>query len=83
MLSYLLITGIMGALKSYSSIIGLFGEGMGPYGDYEMGTMVGYIYDMIGNDQIGYAAAGSIILFIIIMIFTAINTQVSKKRVHY
>jgi multiple sugar transport system permease protein len=48
-----------------------------------MGTMVGYIYDMIGNDQIGYAAAGSIILFIIIMIFTAINTQVSKKRVHY
>ena len=83
MLSYLLITGIMGALKSYSSIVGLFGASMGPMNDYEMGTMVGYIYDMIGNDQIGYAAAGSIILFIIIMIFTAINLQVSKKRVHY
>jgi multiple sugar transport system permease protein len=83
MLSYLLITGIMGALKSYSSIVGLFGDSMGPMNDYEMGTMVGYIYDMIGNDQIGYAAAGSIILFIIIMIFTAINLQVSKKRVHY
>ena len=83
MLSYLLITGIMGALKSYSSIVGLFGQYMGPYNNYEMGTMVGYIYDLIGQNLIGHAAAGSLILFVIIMIFTAINTQVSKKRVHY
>lgn len=83
MLSYLLITGIMGALKSYSSIVGLFGESMGPMDDFEMGTMVGYIYNLIEENMIGHAAAGSLILFIIIMIFTAINTQVSKKRVHY
>ena len=83
MISYLIITGLMGALKSYSSIVGIFGSAMGPQSDYEMGTMVGYIYSMIENNQTGYAAAGSIILFIIIMIFTAINTQVSKKKVHY
>lgn len=83
MLSYLITTGIMGALKSYSSIVGIFGEFMGPFSDYEMGTMVGYIYAMIQDNLIGHAAAGSIILFIIIMIFTVINLQVSKKRVHY
>ena len=83
MISYLITTGLMGALKSYSSIVGIFGASMGPSSDYEMGTMVGYIYSMIENNQRGYAAAGSIILFIIIMIFTAINLQVSKKRVHY
>ena len=83
MISYLIITGLMGALKSYSSIVGIYGSAMGPANDYEMGTMVGYIYSMIENNQTGYAAAGSIILFIIIMIFTAINLQVSKKKVHY
>ena len=83
MLSYLITTGLMGALKSYSSIVGIFGASMGPNNNYEMGTMVGYIYSMIDNNQIGYAAAGSIILFLIIMVFTAINLQVSKKRVHY
>lgn len=83
MISYLIITGLMGALKSYSSIVGIFGSAMGPQSDYEMGTMVGYIYSMIENNQTGYAAAGSIILFLIIMVFTAINTQVSKTKVHY
>ena len=85
MLSYLLITGIMGALKAYSSVIGIFGGNLGPNGagSYEMATMVGYIYTMIEQNKTCYAAAGSIILFIIIMIFTAINNQVSKKRVHY
>ncbi|MCM1395825.1 MAG: sugar ABC transporter permease, partial [Corallococcus sp.] len=41
MISYLLVTGIMGGMKQYSSIVGLFGEQMGI--DYDMGTMVGYI----------------------------------------
>lgn len=81
MLSYLFITGVMGGMKSYSSIIGLFGETMG--GDYAMGTMVGYIYQYIDKGQMGYAFAGSLLLFIIIMIITGINNYVSKKRVTY
>jgi multiple sugar transport system permease protein len=80
MLSYLLVTGMMGGLKVYSSIIGIFGQDMN---SGEMGTMVGYVYDCINLQQTGYAAAGSLILFGIIMIFTAINMYVSKKKVHY
>lgn len=81
MISYLLITGIMGGMKQYTSIVGLFGEQMGI--DYDMGTMVGYIYRYIEDGQMGFAFAGSLLLFAIIMVFTVINLQVSKKRVHY
>ena len=81
MISYLLVTGIMGGMKQYSAIVGLFGEQMGI--DYDMGTMVGYIYRYISDGYTGYAFAGSLLLFAIIMFITAINTQVSKKRVTY
>ena len=81
MLSYLIITGIMGGMKQYSAVVGVFGQDMG--GDYQMGTMVGYIYQYLGNGYYGYAFAGSLILFAIIMVITVINLQVSKKRVHY
>lgn len=81
MLSYLFITGIMGGMKQYSAIVGLFGEQMGM--DYNMGTVVGYIYQYIDRGQTGYAFAGSLLLFIIIMIITAVNHFVSKKRVTY
>ncbi len=81
MISYLIITGIMGGMKQYSSIVGLFGEQMGI--DYDMGTMVGYIYQFIDKGETGYAFAGSLLLFVIIMIFTGINNYVSKKRVKF
>lgn len=81
MLSYLIITGIMGGMKQYTSIVGLFGEDMGT--NYDMGTMVGYIYQYIDKGTTGYAFAGSILLFIIIMIFTGINNWVSKKTVKF
>jgi len=79
MISYLLVTGIMGGMKQYSSIVGLFGDKMGY--DYDMGTMVGYIYQFLEKGATGYAFAGSLLLFAIIMIFTVINNYVSKKRV--
>ena len=80
-ISYLLVTGIMGGMKQYSAIVGLFGETMGQ--DYDMGTMVGYLYNYISLGQTGYAFAGSLILFIIIMIITWINNKVTKKRTSY
>ena len=81
MISYLLITGLMGGMKQYSAVVGLFGQDMG--GDYQVGTMVGYIYQYVENGFTGYAFAGSLLLFAIIMVFTIINLRVSKKRVHY
>lgn len=80
MLSYLIITGMMGGLKAYSSVVGIWDDKMNRG---EMGTMVGYVYACIGQNETGYAAAGSLILFAIIMVFTGINLYVSKKRVHY
>ena len=80
MISYLLVTGMMGGLKVYSSVVGIFGSDMNLG---QMGTIVGYIYACINYNKTGYAAAGSLILFGIIMIFTAIHLYVSKKKVHY
>ncbi len=76
-ISYLLVTGIMGGMKQYSAIIGIFGEKMGQ--DYDMGTMVGYLYNYIELGQTGYAFAGSLLLFVIIMIITLINNMITKK----
>ena len=80
MLSYLLITGIMGGMKQYSAVVGVFSADMG---NGSMGTMVGYIYNYLQRGEMGYAYAGSLILFAIIMVITAINLRVSKKRVTY
>ena len=45
--------------------------------------MVGFIYDALGTNAHGTASAAALILFVIILIVTLINTQLSKKRVHY
>lgn len=81
MISYLIVTGIMGGMKQYTAVVGIFSEQMGI--DYDMGTVVGYIYQYIDKGMTGYAFAGSLLLFFIIMIFTGINRFVSKKRVKF
>lgn len=80
-ISYLLVTGIMGGMKQYTAVVGIFGASMGD--SYDMGTMVGYIYQYINNGYTGYAFAGSLILFAIIMIITAINMRMTRKSVTY
>ncbi len=83
MIAYVVITGFIGGFKEYSSIVGVFGDKMGPAGDYgRLNTMVGYIYDSIKNHQ-GRASAAALILFGIIFIVTMINLSVSKKKTHY
>ena len=84
MLAYVIITGFIGGFKEYSSIVGIFGDKMGPPGDYgRLNTMVGFIYDALETNSQGRASAAALILFGIILVVTMINTQVSKKRVHY
>ncbi len=83
MIAYVVITGFIGGFKEYSSIVGVFGEKMGPAGDYgRLNTMVGYIYDSIKNNQ-GLASAAALILFAIIFAVTMVNLYVSKKKTHY
>ena len=83
MIAYVVITGFIGGFKEYTSIVGIFGEKMGPQDDpNRMNTMVGLIYNLINSNQ-GRAAAGALILFAIIFAVTLVNLYVSKKKVHY
>ena len=80
MILYVVITGVIGSFKEYTAVVGIFGEKIGDYG---MSTMVGFIYDSLKNVNTGRAAAGAIVLFLIILVATGIQFLVSKKRVHY
>ena len=84
MLAYVIITGFIGGFKEYSSIVGVFGDKMGPAHDAgSLNTMVGFVYDQIAKDRQGIASAAALILFGIILVVTLINTKVSSKSVHY
>jgi len=84
MIAYVVITGFIGGFKEYTSIVGIFGEKMGPPDDAgRLNTMVGFIYDALSKNNQGRASAAALILFGIILVVTMINMWVSKKRVHY
>jgi multiple sugar transport system permease protein len=84
MLAYVIITGFIGGFKEYTSIVGIFGETLGPPDDARrLNTMVGFIYDALSTNKQGRASAAALILFAIILVVTLINNKVSKKRVHY
>ena len=81
--SYLIITGFIGAFKAYSDAVALFGTELNTA---EMNTLVGYIYDRLysnGGGYPSYASAAAIILFAIVLTITCINLLVSRKHVHY
>ncbi len=87
MILYITITSLIGAFKAYSSVISIFGTGKyGPGADPKLLiTVVGYVYEKLwaSGVPLGEAAAGSLILFIIILAITLVQLQVGKKRVHY
>ena len=86
MIVYVVITGFIGGFKEYSSIVGIFGDTMGPSDNAgAMNTMVGYIYNALegGEAAQGRASAAALLLFGIILVVTLINLRISKKRVHY
>ncbi len=85
MIAYITITSFIGAFKVYTTVVGMFGPSMGTSGNpRQLITVVGMVYSYIGKiGDGGLAAAMAIILFIIILAFTGIQMQVSKRRVHY
>ena len=83
MISYLVITGFIGAFKEYTNAVALFGSDLRDAG---MNTIVGYVYDTLYSATGGYpsyASAAAIVLLLIVMTITAINLLVSQKHVHY
>lgn len=88
LIAYITITSFIGSFKVYTVVVGMFGAGMGwPGAEEELLTVVGMVYRYVGDNYgigyDGYAAALAIILFIFILIFTGIQMQISKRRVHY
>ncbi len=84
MIVYVVITGFIGGFKEYTSIVGIFGESMGPADEAgRLNTMVGFIYDALKTNSQGRASAAALVLFGIILAVTLLNLKISKKRVHY
>ncbi|MDY0210329.1 MAG: sugar ABC transporter permease [Acholeplasma sp.] len=87
MIFYIMVTSIIGALKVYSSVITLINEAGEIRGaTYKMKTIVMYIYEYLNTrapGNLSLAAASSVVLFGIILLFTLVQMQASKKRVHY
>ena len=84
MLAYVIITGFIGGFKEYTSIVGIFGETMGPANAPDrLNTMVGFVYDALEVAKEGRASAAALILFAIILVVTLFNNKVIKKHVHY
>lgn len=80
---YIMITSFIGSFKEYSSVVGLFGRAGTLSGYNNMYTIVYYIYDTISLRQVQYGCAAAVMLFVVILIFTAIQFAVSSKRVYY
>ena len=79
MISYLVITGFIGAFKAYSDEVAIFGTNLNAAG---MNTIVGYVYDMLYGNSGGYpsyASAAALILFAIVLTITVINLLVSNR----
>ncbi|MBO5362832.1 MAG: sugar ABC transporter permease [Clostridia bacterium] len=84
MIAYVVITGFIGGFKEYTSVVGIFGENMGPVGQFgSMQTMVGLVYKALEDDNAGRASAAALLLFCLIFIVTMIHLRVSKKKTHY
>lgn len=78
-ISYLVITGFIGAFKAYSDEVAIFGTNLNATG---MNTMVGFVYDMLygeGGGYPSYASAAALILFAIILTITVINLIITRK----
>ena len=93
-LAFIIITAFIGAFQTSDSILAVAGGSSPQWGivpeDSTRWTIVHFIYN--GLNQPGFtfdvsrysmAAAGAVLLFIVILIITGINLYVSKKRVHF
>lgn len=90
MILYITITSLIGAFKSYSSVVALFGESMGNAQDETFITAVGYIYKYFNDvtsggatTMLSRASAAALVLFVFIMIITLLQMWANKKKVHY
>lgn len=88
---YITITSFIGAFKMYTGVMAVYtGAGadayyFGGWDGREWMPVVGWIYNELhlNYKTPGKASAASLVLLAIIMLITAVQFAVSKKRVHY
>ena len=83
---YICVTSFINGFKEYQSIVGLFDRPGTELNNYNLYTVVYFVYDQVksGNGEtIRYACCGAVVLFLIILVFTALQFYISKKKVHY
>ncbi|MBE5836924.1 MULTISPECIES: carbohydrate ABC transporter permease [unclassified Butyrivibrio] len=79
MIVYSSVIGMIGAFKVYNEVFSLFQGKAGPANSAM--TIVYYIYDKFYNSyKYGVAAAGSVVLFLIILALTQIQLRVTGGR---
>ncbi|WP_022776393.1 carbohydrate ABC transporter permease [Butyrivibrio sp. AE2015] len=79
MIVYSSVIGMIGAFKVYNEVFSLFQGKAGPANSAM--TIVYYIYDKFYNSyKYGVAAAGSVVLFLIILALTQIQLKVTGGR---
>ncbi len=80
---FILIISIIGAFKVFTQVYVLYNAVPGPYNNSGL-TILYYVFQQFYvNQKMGYASAAAYVLFAIILVFTIIQLQMSKKRVHY
>ena len=87
---YITVTSFISGFKEYSSVVGLLNRSYSSNGQkHDLYTIVYYIMDNMNGAQgdssthSQFACAAAMILFAVILIFTIIELQISKKRVVY
>jgi multiple sugar transport system permease protein len=76
------ITSIIGAFKVFSEVFVLYGGSPGPM--REGITLVFYVYEKAwGEYKMGYASAGALLLFLLVMVISGIQFWYARRRVHY
>lgn len=77
-ISYVMIVSVIGSLKTYIEVIGLFVRG-GPANSAS--TIVYYVYDVFYNaNKYPKAAAAAVILFVMILILTFVQRKLIRER---
>lgn len=80
-ITYISIVSVIGSLKTYIEVIGLFGNG-GPANSAS--TIVYYVYDVFYNaNKYPKAAAAAVLLFIMILIMTFVQNKVINRKKEY
>lgn len=79
---YQLVTGFIGGLQIYAPIVLLTGFGTETTISMAMSIVVN-AFNTMGNKTMGYACAQAWIMFVIILLFTALFFKVLSRKVYY